>query len=96
MPVDPKKRSSKEWLKHEYNLEKARPDERKKHAERAKARRAYDAAGIDRTGKDIAHVKALANGGSASLSNTELEPVHKNRAFKRKGGKGADAMNPVK
>lgn len=97
MPVDPKKRGSKEWQKHEYALQKERgKPEKAARAARAKARRAYDAKGIDRTGKDIAHTKALANGGSSSISNTKLTSVHANRAFKRKGGGGAGAHKPVK
>jgi hypothetical protein len=97
MPVDPTKRGSKEWQKHEYQLQKARGEpEKKARAARAKARAAYDAKGIDRAGKDIAHTKALSNGGSADLSNTKLTSVHANRAFSRKGGGGKNAHKPVK
>lgn len=97
MPVDKGKRGSSEWQKHEYDLQKKRgKPESEARAARAKARRAYDAKGIDRTGKDIAHTKALANGGSADISNTKLVSVHANRAFKRKGGGGAGAHKPVK
>lgn len=97
MPVDPDKRKTKAWQKHEYELqlERGKPEQDNRNA-RAKARRAYDSKGIDRTGKDIAHVKALANGGSTDISNTKLTSVHDNRAFKRKGGKGKGAHKPVK
>jgi hypothetical protein len=97
MPVDPTKRGSKSWQKHEYELQKKRgTPEKEARAARAKARREYDAKGINREGKDIAHTKALVNGGSANISNTSLTSVHKNRAFKRKGGGGKDAHKPIK
>ena len=49
--------------KHEYEMQKKRgelPD----RMERQRARRSYDKKGINRKGKDIAHVKALSKGGS--------------------------------
>jgi len=51
--------------------------------ERQRARRSYDAKGISRKGKDIAHVKALSKGGSNG-DGTRLEPPSKNRSFRRK------------
>lgn len=65
----------------EYQQQKARkelPD----RMERQKARRKLDAKGVDRTGKDVAHVKALSKGGSNS-DGVRLESPHKNRSFKR-------------
>ena len=50
--------------------------------ERQKARRAYDAKGVDRTGKDVAHVKALSKGGS-NKDGVRLESPRKNRSFSR-------------
>ena len=67
---------------HEYDMQKKRgelPD----RMERQRARRTYDAKGISRTGKDVAHVKALSKGGS-NKDGTKLEPPSKNRSFRRK------------
>jgi hypothetical protein len=47
--------------------------------ERQRARRALDAKGVDRTGKDVSHKKALAKGGS-NKDGYVLESPKKNRA----------------
>lgn len=70
-------------FKKEWANEKERDHEKPRRAARARARRAYDAAGIDRDGKDIAHKKALSHGGSSKLSNTKLEKPSVNRSFER-------------
>lgn len=67
--------------KQEYATQKARaelPD----RMERQRARRKLDAKGVDRTGKDVAHVKALSKGGS-NADGVKLQAPSKNRAFKR-------------
>ena len=67
--------------KKEYEQQKSRgelPD----RMERQRARRKLDAKGVDRAGKDVAHVKALSKGGSNS-DGVRLESPHKNRSFKR-------------
>jgi hypothetical protein len=64
--------------KHEYQLQKQR-GEHKRRMERQRARRAVDAMGIDRTGKDVSHKVALASGGSNS-DGYKLESPSKNRA----------------
>ena len=51
--------------------------------ERQRARRALDAKGVSRKGKDVAHVKALSKGGS-NADGVRLEAPSKNRSFKRK------------
>lgn len=51
--------------------------------ERQRARRQLDAKGIDRTGKDVAHVKALSKGGS-NKTGVKLQSPAKNRSFPRK------------
>ena len=51
--------------------------------ERQRARRKLDAKGVDRTGKDVAHVKALSKGGS-NKDGVRLESPSKNRSFARK------------
>jgi hypothetical protein len=67
--------------KKEYEQQKARgelPD----RMERQRARRKLDAKGVDRSGKDVAHVKALSKGGS-NKDGVRLESPSKNRSFKR-------------
>ena len=67
--------------KKEYEQQKSRgelPD----RMERQRARRKLDAKGIDRKGKDVAHVKALSKGGS-NKDGIRLESPSKNRSFKR-------------
>lgn len=50
--------------------------------ERQRARRALDKKGVNRAGKDVAHVKALSKGGS-NKDGVRLEAPSKNRSFKR-------------
>tara|TARA_R110000868_G_scaffold301943_1_gene562442 strand:- start:189 stop:398 length:210 start_codon:yes stop_codon:yes gene_type:complete len=50
--------------------------------ERQRARRKLDAEGVNRKGKDVAHVKALSKG-SSNKNGVRLEPPSKNRSFKR-------------
>ncbi len=47
--------------------------------ERQRARNKLDAKGVDRTGKDVSHVKALARGGS-NKDGYKLEAPSKNRS----------------
>jgi len=47
--------------------------------ERQKARRAYDAKGIDRTGKDIDHIKPLRKGGKSVAGNLRLRAKSSNQ-----------------
>lgn len=64
--------------KHEYEMQKKRgelPD----RMERQRARREMDKKGIDRTGKDIDHVKMLSKGGS-NKTGLRLQTPAKNRA----------------
>jgi hypothetical protein len=68
--------------KKEYQQEKAR-GEHDNRMERQRARRKLDAKGVDRKGKDVAHVKALSKGGS-NADGVRLESPHKNRSFPRK------------
>lgn len=67
--------------KHEYKMQKNR-GEHEDRMERQRARRKLDAKGIDRKGKDVAHVKALSKGGS-NKDGVRLESPSKNRSFKR-------------
>jgi hypothetical protein len=50
--------------------------------ERQRARRELDKKGVNRKGKDVAHVKALSKGGS-NKDGFKLQSPHKNRSFKR-------------
>jgi hypothetical protein len=86
-----------EYWKLQWEQQKARGED-KKQLERAKARRAYDKAGIDRTGKDIDHVKKLADGGSSTQGNLRLRDSSSNQADNkhRKGEKaGVKRTNKV-
>jgi hypothetical protein len=65
----------------EYQQQKARgelPD----RMERQRARRALDKKGVNRKGKDVAHKKALSQGGD-NKDGYFLEAPSKNRSFKR-------------
>jgi hypothetical protein len=64
--------------KRDYQLQKKR-GEHERRMERQRARRAVDAKGIDRTGKDVSHKKPLARGGKNS-DGYRLESPSKNRA----------------
>jgi hypothetical protein len=78
MPYESKPRP----YKKEYEQQKQRgelPD----RMERQRARRKLDAKGVDRSGKDVAHVKALSKGGS-NKDGVRLESPSKNRSFARK------------
>jgi hypothetical protein len=78
MPYVKKKRPYKK--EYEQQLERGEHENR---MERQRARRKLDKEGVDRTGKDVAHVKALSKGGS-NKDGVRLEPPSKNRSFKRK------------
>jgi hypothetical protein len=67
--------------KKEYAQQKER-NENPNRMERQRARRKLDAKGVNRAGKDVAHVKALSKGGSNS-DGVKLQSPSKNRSFKR-------------
>lgn len=64
--------------KEEYKKQVER-GEHENRMERQRARRKLDAKGIDRTGKDIDHVKMLSKGGS-NADGLRLVSPSKNRA----------------
>ena len=78
MPYVNKKRPYKK--EYEQQVERGEHDNR---MERQRARRALDKKGVNRKGKDVAHVKALSKGGS-NKDGVRLEAPSKNRSFKRK------------
>ena len=47
--------------------------------ERQRARRLYDKKGVDRSGKDIDHVKPLRKGGKSTVGNLRLRPKKANQ-----------------
>lgn len=67
--------------KQEYKTQVER-GEHENRMERQRARRKLDAKGVNRAGKDVAHVKALSKGGS-NKDGIRLEPPSKNRSFPR-------------
>ena len=67
--------------KKEYQQELAR-GEHDDRMERQRARRTMDKKGVSRKGKDVAHVKALSNGGT-NKNGVRVESAAKNRSFKR-------------
>jgi hypothetical protein len=67
--------------KKEYKQQVER-GEHENRMERQRARRKLDKKGVNRKGKDVAHVKALSKGGS-NKDGVRLESPHKNRSFKR-------------
>ena len=69
--------------KHEYQLQKKRGDI-EGFLERQKARRLYDAKGIDRSGRDIDHVKAIKHGGKTTPSNLRLRSRSANKSDNKK------------
>jgi hypothetical protein len=73
--------------KHEYEMSKKR-NELPDRMERQRARRALDKKGVDRTGKDVSHVKALARGGSnADGYRLESPSANRSRNLHKKGEK---------
>jgi len=68
--------------KQEYQKQLER-GEHENRMERQRARRKLDAKGVNRKGKDVAHVKALSKGGS-NKDGVRLESPSKNRSFPRK------------
>lgn len=63
--------NGKRDYKHAYRLQQA-SGETKDQLERQKARGMYDKLGIDRSGKDIDHIKPLRKGGKTTRSNLRL------------------------
>jgi len=66
--------ATKRDYKKEYkrDLETGKSGPSSDQHERQRARRAYDKAGIERTGKDIDHIKPLRKGGKSTPGNLRL------------------------
>ena len=63
---------------------------------RQRARRMYDKAGIDCTGKDIDHIKPLSKGGTNSSNNLRLRSPSNNRSFDRNSNRSVRVNKPLK
>lgn len=63
-------RNYKKEYKRDLQIGKSGPDS--DQHERQRARRMYDKLGIDRSGKDIDHVKPLRKGGKSTKGNLRL------------------------
>lgn len=74
---------AKRDYKHEYQLQKKRGDV-EGFLERQKARRLYDKKGIDRSGKDIDHIKPISAGGKTTKGNLRLRSKSANKRDNKK------------
>lgn len=64
--------------------------------ERQKARRAMDAKGVNRAGKDIDHKRPLSKGGTNASSNLRLVSPSTNRSFTRNSDGSVKSNNTRK
>ena len=73
--------ATKRDYKKEYkrDLETGKSGPSSDQHERQRARRAYDKAGIERTGKDIDHIKPLRAGGKSTAGNLRLRAKKANQ-----------------
>lgn len=76
----PRKKNPGPAYQHDQWLQQQARGEDRKQLIRQKARREYDKAGIDRSNKQIDHVKPLEDGGSGLRSNLKLISVKSNEA----------------
>ncbi len=65
--------------KHEYKLQKKRGDI-EGFLERQKARRLYEKNRVDRSGKDIDHIKPIRKGGKTTKGNLRLRTKSANKS----------------
>ena len=72
-------KNGKRDYKHAYALQK-KSGETDDQLERQRARRKYDKEGVDRSGKQIDHVKPLRAGGKSSTGNLRLRSPKANMA----------------
>ncbi len=71
--------------KREYELFQGKPEQIKRRAERVKARRMMEKAGLAHKGdgKDVDHIRPLKNGGTSARSNLRMRNKTANRSDKR-------------
>jgi len=72
-------KNGKRDYKHAYKLQKE-SGETEDQLERQRARRKYDKAGVDRSGKDIDHIKPLRAGGKSTSGNLRLRSKKANQS----------------
>jgi hypothetical protein len=73
--------ATKRDYKKEYkrDLETGKSGPGSDQSERQRARKAYDAKGIDRSGKDIDHITPLRKGGKSTAGNLRLRAKKANQ-----------------
>ena len=81
--------------KKEYQQQLDR-GEHENRMDRQRARRAMDAKGVDRTGKDIDHAIPLSKGGTNAPSNLRLKAPSANRSFSRNSDHTVKKNKPKK
>lgn len=81
--------------KKEYQQQLDR-GEHENRMDRQRARRAMDAKGIDRAGKDIDHAIPLSKGGTNAPSNLKLKSPSANRSFSRNSDHTVKKNKPKK
>ena len=71
--------------KREYELFQGKPEQIKRRAERVKARRMMEKAGLAHKGdgKDVDHIRPLKNGGTSARRNLRMRNKTANRSDKR-------------
>jgi hypothetical protein len=84
--------------KHEYETYDGTPAVKKKRAERNKARRMMEKAGVVHKGDnmDIDHRTPLSKGGKTVRSNLRAVPASKNRSFSRNADSSVKSNTPKK
>lgn len=84
--------------KHEYETYDGTPAVKKKRAERNKARRIMEKAGLAHKGDnmDVDHKTPLSKGGSTARSNLRVVPASKNRSFSRNADSSVKSNTPKK
>ena len=68
----------------QYKEYDGKPSVKKDRAARNAARAKLKAKGVDVTGKDVDHKRALSKGGSNDVANLRAVSASKNRSFSRK------------
>jgi hypothetical protein len=81
--------------KKEYQQQLDR-GEHENRMDRQRARRAMDAKGVDRAGKDIDHAIPLSKGGTNAPSNLKLKSPSANRSFSRNSDHTVKKNKPKK
>jgi hypothetical protein len=83
MPSSP---NYKRDYRQEYDSYQGKDEQKKKRAQRNKARRMLEREGVvsKGDGKDVDHKKPLSKGGTTTRSNLKAKSASANRSYKRK------------